>query len=300
MFKSMSGYAYCSGETDIGLLEISIKAYNNKYCDISIKSPNFLNEIEQELIALIREKLKRGKIYVNLLFSEYKINTIAVNSNVLIQYINELKKINELMRAEKSLFSNSIDLTNLLRLPEVINQNYQNKIEIEKIKMQVTTLLLKTLDALDNMRIKEADNLLSSIQNYINEIKQNIEIIKQELPKALINYKEKLHKIINECRQDLQSDNLEKKIMCELSLFADKIDVSEELERLKSHLLQFEKLLNKKDDEPIGKTLEFLVQEIQREINTCSVKSMNAEISQRVVNIKNLLEKIKEQIMNIV
>ncbi len=291
----MTGYARTAKSGQIGNIDIIIKSVNNKNCEVTVKSPKILFELENEIINKVKQKLQRGKIYVFISITNCNDKKIVLNKCALKQYISEIKSLQK----ELTDYVFTVpEICSLMQLPEIIEIE-SLETDITDFKKDVFQVLDETLEKIDKMRINEGINLLMPFLSYINQIKNFVEIIKKEVPVSLENYKIKLEKLLNELYFSCVEDK-EKKIMAELGLYADKIDITEEIDRLSSHLDECEKLLNNKSSEPVGRTLEFLVQELNREINTSGVKSNNYVISQAVINVKSLIDKIKEQSMNIV
>ncbi len=291
----MTGFAKTNKSVSFGNIDLTIKTVNNKNCEVSVKLPKLLFPYENEIISAAKQKLQRGKICIFIELTESENKKITINKIALKQCLAE---INSLKKEIPDLNLSCADFYSLLRLPEMIEiQN--NDITPENFKTEVLDILFETLEKLNIMRTGEGANLLPSILSYIAEIKNQIIVIKNEIPVSINSYKTKLEKIIGDIANSSIEDK-EKKIMNELGLYADKIDITEEIERLSSHLMECEKLLTAEDFIPVGRTLEFIVQELNREINTASVKSGSFAISQSVIVIKNLIDKIKEQSMNLV
>ncbi len=212
-----------------------------------------------------------------------------------MQYIEQIKKIQQISECKNT----PIGFYSLLRLPECIKTK-TSAFPIAEIKAQLFESLDNTYEIFDKMRMAEGKNLEVNIREYLENIKTNLEIIKSELPESINKRREKLTSIVKEIIVE-NSEDFERKIMVEIGFFVEKVDVSEELDRLSSHIFEFERIINLDETaEPSGRTLEFLLQEMLREINTCSVKSLSVKISHSAVAVKNSLDKIKEQIMNIV
>jgi len=296
MLKSMTGFAAADKQSAFGSVLITARAVNSKSCDVSLRLPQFLFEFETEFINLIKNRCKRGKLYV--VFDIEKNSDVKINFNdeIILQYVNHINELKNKLNDG----SNSIDYYSLLRLPECI-QIKSAALDSGTLKDTVETLLIEVIDKLEIMRKKEGANLTAVIHKHLDSIRENLDIIKSRLSESVKKYREKLTANVAEVMRSYEkSDDFERRLIMEISFYTEKIDVSEEIDRLTSHLKEFEKILETDDDsEPAGRTLEFLLQEMNREINTCGVKSPDSQISHSAVAIKNLLDKIKEQVMNI-
>lgn len=291
MLLSMTGYGKSRAVTSKGEFLIEAKSYNNRFLDVSIKLPKYLQPREFEIREICKEYLCRGKIYINIeSIAEQKTNSLfefELNKALLIN-----EKLQELRK--KLNIKSKIKLRDLLFFSShfIIEDSELNEEDYEKIKNGVREALID----LNNMRASEGEALKKDLNNRINfiyEKTKEIENINSNLAKEYFEkIKEKAYKLSEEITQ-INNERLE----FELALLAEKIDITEEIVRLKNHLNFFQETLNGLQE--AGKRLNFIAQEINREINTIASKTVSFEISKNVVIVKEEIEKIREQLQNI-
>jgi len=292
MIVSMTGYGKAEGQYGDKNYSIEIRSVNNKFCEISFKYPKFLYTKDFELKDTVRKKVSRGKlsVYVNVGTDKTDENVFKVDKENVKTYYNVLKDIRKTIGSKEK-----IKLEHILTFSEFIAKDVSNEIEEAEFKF-VIELLNKALDDLMDMKLKEGESLHDDIMSRVKMIEQESFIIEKI---SLANIKEERDKLFSKVELLLGDKKLidENRIEQEVVLLAEKLDISEECVRLRSHTKYFEEYAASK--ELAGRRLNFLTQEINREINTMASKSLNAEISQRVSALKEELEKIREQLQNI-
>lgn len=288
----MTGYG--RGESLQGLyrVKIEIKAVNHRYNDISVKMPRHINYLEDNIKKMIKSKINRGKVdlYLNL---EY-VDESAIEVKVDIPLAKSYKIALEGLIEELDI-DDSIRLNNLLNIPEVIKTE-RKELDEDLIWECIREAVEIALDNMMLMREQEGKELKVDIIYKLENIESSLFHIKERSPFVVIEYKEKLKDRIKE----LVDNNIsldEEKINSEVAFFADKSSIDEEIVRLNSHIKQFYSILE--ESEPIGRKLDFLIQELNREINTIGSKANDVIISKFIVELKSELEKIREQIQNI-
>ena len=270
--------------------QVEIKAVNHKYIDINIKLPRVISYLEDDIRKIVNSKIKRGKIDISILFENYSNegNDIRINTELAKMYIQNLKKL-----ADEENISANIEVTEITKFPDVltIKSNFDEK----QIKIELIQAVEDALEQLINMRQNEGNRISQDIFDKILQIeKKNEEIF--ELSTGLID--EYVVKLEARIKEILKTEELDKsRLMQEVVIYADKCSVEEEITRLRSHIEQLRGLIN--SDEPSGKKMDFIIQEMNREVNTIGSKANNLEIVNRVVDIKTILEDIREQIQNI-
>lgn len=290
MIKSMTGYGKSSLSISSRDYQVEIKAVNHKYIDINIKLPRVISYLEDDIRKIVNSKIKRGKIDISILFENYSNegNDIRINTELAKMYIQNLKKL-----ADEENISANIEVTEITKFPDVltIKSNFDEK----QIKIELIQAVEDALEQLINMRQNEGNRISQDIFDKILQIeKKNEEIF--ELSTGLID--EYVVKLEARIKEILKTEELDKsRLMQEVVIYADKCSVEEEITRLRSHIEQLRGLIN--SDEPSGKKMDFIIQEMNREINTIGSKANNLEIVNRVVDIKTILEDIREQIQNI-
>ena len=292
MIVSMTGYGKAEGQYGDRNYTIEIRSVNNKFCEITFKYPKFLYTKDFELKDTVRKKVSRGKIsvYISVGTDKNDENDFKVDKENVKTYFNVLKDIRKTIGSKEK-----IKLEHILTFSEFIAKDVTNELTDEEFKF-ILDLLNKGIDDLISMKIKEGESLQDDIMGRVKMIETEsaiIEKISQE------NIKEERDKLFVKVEQLLGDKKLvdENRVEQEVVLLAEKLDISEECVRLRSHTKYFEEYASSK--ELAGRRLNFLTQEINREINTMASKSLNAEISQRVSALKEELEKIREQLQNI-
>ena len=291
MIKSMTGYGRSIYENEGREYIIEIKSVNNRYSDINIKSPRSLNYLEEEIKKEILNNVARGKIDVYISFNNNSDlgKKINLNTEIAKKYIDELKKL-----ADETNIINNINIMDISRFPDVLNIRIEEEAE-EKIKEELLITLRKAIESFIDMRIKEGAKIKQDLEQRITQIEPNIKNISNISSGLVEEYIVKLEERIKEL---LKTDIIDKnRLAQEVVIYSDKCSVEEEITRLKSHISQFLNLLN--SEVAVGKKLDFLIQEMNRETNTIGSKANNLEITNYVVEIKTELENIREQIQNI-
>lgn len=290
MIKSMTGYGRATLSRNLREYQVEIKSVNHRYLDISIKMPKAISYLEEEIKKEISEKVKRGKIDV---FITYENNStegrdIKINTEVASLYINQLRKL-----AEKEKILSNIEVTEISKFPDVLTiKNNQDEDSIKQELIEVTKIAIENLL---QMRENEGNKIAIDLLERIEEIEQKSKEISQFSTGLIQEYVVKLEKRIKELLQNQEID--QSRLAQEVVIYADKCSIEEEITRLESHISQFKNLINQ--DTAVGKKLDFIIQEMNRETNTIGSKANNLEITNEVINIKTQLENIREQIQNI-
>ena len=290
MIKSMTGYGKSSLCINSREYQIEIKAVNHKYIDVNIKLPRIISYLEDEIRKYIISRIKRGKIDITITFENYGKdgNNIKINTELAKFYIESLKKL-----AEEENLSTEINVTEITKMPDVLT--IKNDINEDEIKQELLQVLKEATDQLIEMRKKEGTKISVDILNKIDQIEIKTNEILGLSTGLIEEYVVKLEARIKDL---LKTDELDKaRLMQEVVIYADKCSIEEEVTRLKSHISQLRNLIN--IDEPTGKKMDFLIQEMNRETNTIGSTSNNLDITNDVITIKTILADIREQIQNI-
>lgn len=291
MIKSMTGFGRSKYENEEREYTVEIKSVNNRYSDISIKMPRNLSSLEEKIKKQITTAISRGKIDVFITFinNSEKGKDIKINTELAKMYIKELKQL-----AKEGEIIDNINVTEVIRLPEVLNISLENDDE-ELILSELTVCTKTAIDSFIAMRETEGLKIKEDLQNRINIISKKIDKINSISTGLVEEYVVKLEKRINDILKTSVVD--ETRLAQEIVIYSDKCSIEEEITRLRSHILQFTNLLETSG--PIGKKLDFLVQEMNRETNTIGSKANSLEITNLVVDLKTEIENIREQIQNI-
>ena len=290
MVKSMTGFGQGTCLRENIECKVEIKAVNNRYLDVSIKLPKIISFVENDIRSLIAKRISRGKVDVFVTFEhssddEFEVN---VNKGLAHAYISALKDLAK----DYSLRDVSVDT--VANLQNLITINKKN-LDEELVRDVVLNASDNALDVLVEMRQKEGLNLKLDILSKLQTIEDLVCDIIENSKDIVLEYKQRLEQRIKDLTDNVKVDPA--RIETEVAIFADRCSIDEEIVRLKSHIEQFRQILQ--NDEPIGRKLDFLIQEMNRETNTTGSKANNLRITQVVVDIKSELEKIREQVQNI-
>ncbi|MFR3783843.1 MAG: YicC/YloC family endoribonuclease [Clostridia bacterium] len=290
MIKSMTGYGRAKLSKDDREYQIEIKSVNHRYLDISVRIPKQLSYLEETIKKEIAKKVKRGKIDVFVTFENNSLEgkEIKINTELAKAYIDELKKL-----VEKENILSDIQVTEISKYPDVLN--IQSSQDDEKITEEVLETITIATDNLVQMRETEGNKISEDLLKRLNIINKKVEEIAKLSTGLIEEYVVKLEERINEILKNQEIDKT--RLAQEVVIYADKCSIEEEVTRLNSHISQFKNLLN--SNEAIGKKLDFIIQEMNRETNTIGSKANNLEITNGVIDIKTEIENIREQVQNI-
>ena len=288
--KSMTGFGRARLERENRTYNIEIKSVNHRYNDITVKMPKGISYLEEKVKKEISSKISRGKVDVYITFdnnsSEGK--NIKINKEIASIYIKELKTL-----AQENDIKEDISVTEIFKFPDVLS--IENVEDEELIWSELYTCLDNAITSLMEMRKREGNKIKEDLEKRIEKISEKVNEITTYSTRLVEEYVVKLETRIKEI---LNTDVVDKdRLAQEIVIYADKCSVEEEITRLKSHMIQFKELINM--DTPIGKKIDFLIQEMNRETNTIGSKSGNLLITNLVIDIKTELEDIREQVQNI-
>lgn len=287
MARSMTAFARQELVKEWGVLTLELRSVNHRYLDISLRIPDELRNVEQKLRERIAEKLARGKVDVGLRFTRNESgNGDMLLDEALVQQIaNASRTIDHILYNPGSV--SSLDV---LRWPGVIKPT---KLDSNELNTTVLELLNATLNDMLQGREREGEKLAELIQQRCSAISDVIKEVKKRLPEIMQLWREKLLKRIQDASVEVDENRLEQ----ELVIIAQKTDVDEELDRLETHITEVERVL--KSEKPIGRRLDFLMQELNREANTLGSKSIDTETTKASVDLKVFIEQMREQIQNV-
>ncbi len=290
MIKSMTGYGRGNYENDGRMYTVEIKTINHRYNDVSVKLPRYLNFLEDNIRRYISKTINRGKVevYISLENMSDKGRNIKIDKVLAGTYINELRSLS----SEYSI-PDDITVMSLARMSDIIV--VENDAQEELYWQELQEAMSVAIKNIDEARSIEGKRLAEDIEARLNKISEYVNIVEKASEKLLDEYKVKLKNRINE----LGANNIvdENRIGIEIVLFADKSSICEEVTRLKSHIESFKNML--KSEGPIGKKIDFLIQEMNRETNTIGSKANSIGITNYVIEMKNEIENIREQVQNI-
>lgn len=291
MLKSMTGFGRAQKEIDGYLITVELKSVNHRYFEFSSRVPRQYGFLDEKLKSYINGKVSRGKIecYVTIEALNTDTADVVVNHTLATAYVNALKEIAETYELKDDFGASTIS-----RFPEVLVVRKSDEDE-EKLWGYVQEVCSEAIDKFVAMREVEGSKMKDDIYSRGQFILDCVSYIEERSPQTVKEYNDKLVERVHELLGDVSLD--ESRILQEVAIYADKVAVAEETVRLRSHIEQLNTFIS--SDEPVGRKMDFLVQEINRETNTIGSKANDVDIARKVVDIKAEVEKIREQIQNI-
>lgn len=289
--QSMTGYGRAEVSNEHVHLTVEARSVNHRFLDVSLRYPRLYAPLEARMKRLVSNHFARGRVEIKVVEQRSDEGRWALSLDYALaqQYYQAVQTLQDRLS-----LTGPIDLSTILNLREVVNLDEASE-DVEEIWKLAAKGLDDALQALKQMRLQEGAFLFRDLESRMQIVVDHIAAIRQRIPHVVTIYRQRLEQRVQELFQkfELDADRLGQ----EAILFAERSDVTEELTRLESHVLAFERLLT--SPEPVGRKIEFLVQEMHREINTIASKSNDADISQRVVEVKSEFERIREQIQNV-
>ena len=291
MIKSMTGFGRCEVQKDSRKFTVELKSVNHRYLDVNIRMPKKLNFFETAIRTLLKSYANRGKVDIFITYEDLSQTQVSVKYNAALaaEYMKYLKQMEEEFGLE-----NDVRVSTLSRYPEVFTMEEQSEDE-EELWNGLKEALEGAFTQFVETRKTEGENLKKDIISKLDLLSEQIGFIEERSPQIVAEYRAKLEDKMKELLADTQIE--ESRIASEVILFADKICTDEEVVRLKSHISHMRNTLEEKDE--IGRKLDFIAQEMNREENTILSKANDIEVSDRAISLKTEIEKIREQIQNI-
>ena len=291
MIQSMTGFGRCQKTLGSRDITVEIKAVNHRYLEFSSRLPRSLGFIEDKLNAQVQSRIARGKVEVSVTVAEQKgsASRVTLNEGLALSYLEELR-----IFARKNGLTDDLTLSDFCRLPDLFTTRMA-EVDEEALWRDISETADGALDSFIAMRRREGEKLSADLAAKLYNILTLVEAVERRSPETMEAYRQRLYKKLGELLADRQIDD--SRVLTEAALFADKVAVDEETVRLRSHIDQFRHILTL--EEPVGRKLDFLVQEMNREANTIGSKAQDAEMARIVVELKSEIEKVREQIQNI-
>lgn len=292
MIKSMTGFGRGKYENEGREYIVEIKSVNHRYRDISVRMPASLSFLEDKIRKVVSNKIFRGKIdvFVSIHDTSEKSKSIKINKEIAKIYISQLREL-----ADETGIMSNISVTDISKFPEVLNISNEDNEELYWQELLIA--LNEALDAFISMREVEGGKISEDLQTRMNEIKEKVSNISDYSAGLVEEYIVKLNTRIKELMNiDIVDEN---RLAQEIVIFSDKSSIEEELTRLNSHISQFLNLINTEENIAIGKKSDFIIQEMNREVNTIGSKANSINISKVVIELKTEIEDVREQIQNI-
>lgn len=291
MLKSMTGFGRCEIAQVDRKITVEMKAVNHRYCDISIKMPKKLSFFEAGIRNVLKQYIGRGKIDIYITYEDYTENNVCVkyNADLAREYYNNLEKM-----SKEFGIDNDIRVSALSRYPEVFSLEEQT-IDEKELWALVEEAVKGAASRFVDTRIAEGEHLKQDIISKLDGMLRIVDFIETRSPEVVNEYRNKLYAKVTELLADTKVE--ESILVTEVTVFADKICVDEETVRLKSHIINMKETLN--DNENVGRKLDFIAQEMNREANTILSKANDLEVTNKAIDLKTEIEKVREQIQNI-
>ena len=290
MVRSMTGFGRAKAEVNGLDITVEIKSVNHRYFEFSCRVPRAYSFLEEKIKSKLSAAISRGKVEVSILIDDNTENTtlVEIDREYTAAYLKAIKSL-----------SKEFGIKNDVKASALVGNNDIFKVKRQTIDDEVVTSAVFTVleDAVKNfisMRTVEGERLFNDVKTRTEYILEKVAFIEERSPKTVTEYRNRIEQKIKELLGDTTID--EQRILTEVAIFADKVAVAEETVRLRSHIKQFESLVSSSD--PVGRKLDFIVQEMNREANTIGSKAQDIEIAHTVVDIKSEIEKIREQIQN--
>jgi uncharacterized protein (TIGR00255 family) len=287
----MTGFGRSEIVNEERKIVVEIKAVNHRYCEMNVKLPKKLNYFETTIRTFLKDYIQRGKVDVFVTYEDYTKSNVCVkyNSDIAAEYVKYLGEMTNQFN-----LTDDVKTSVLARFPEVLSLEEQTA-DTDSIWEHLKEAITQAAEMFVESRIKEGDNLRADLTSKLDSMLDMVDFIEKKSPDIVSEYKAKITERINELLGNTAVDD--NRIAMEVTLFADKVCVDEEIVRLKSHIQQTRAILN--EGGSVGRKLDFIAQEMNREANTILSKSNSLEISDMGINLKTEIEKVREQIQNI-
>ena len=293
MIKSMTGFGRCEADINGREITVEVKSVNHRYFEFSCRTPRGYGFLDDKLKSYVNSRVARGKLdmYVTVGANDEAPSEVTVNHPLVSGYINAMKEISDTYGVE-----NDVTVVSLSRFPDVFTVHKPAEDE-EQITNDVLSVAKTALDSFITMRETEGEKMKADILSRANTILSIVGEIEERSPQTVAEYEERLLERIKQTLEDYEVEIDEQRVLTEVAVFSDKVAVAEETVRLRSHFEQLNKFLEY--DEPVGRKIDFIIQEMNREANTIGSKVQDAALAHKVVDIKSEIEKIREQVQNI-
>ncbi len=298
MLKSMTGFGRGQYEDENFSVTVEMKTVNHRYNEVAIRLPRFLNPLEDKIRKTILKTVNRGRIdvFINADYTSSENCTLKVDKNLAVAYHKALQEVGAAIGLEELNINSAQEVMYLSRCQDVINVK-EGFFDVETVWPKVEQAVKEALDNLVTMRETEGGNIYGDFIYRADLIAEKLTKIEERSPMVVEEYQAKLTDRLNNLLADHNITVEPERLLQEVAIFADRASITEEIVRLKSHIKQFKNIIN--SDQPVGRKLDFLIQEFNREANTIASKANDYTLAQIVVEIKAEIEKIREQIQNI-
>ena len=295
MIRSMTGFGAAAAEDSYGRYTLEIRSVNNKFFKAMVRLPDDLMSLEPDLESVVASRLKRGSVSVT---GRFVPGSAPLASQIDVAPARAA--VAQLLQAmpEELRERTQVDLGSLLAAPGVLATS-ANEDLIEHARGVFRELATEACEKVVEMRCREGEAVHGELTRFGKGMQEHLEVVEQLAPKVVEAYRDRLRTRVESLMAEVGSSLEEGDLIREVAIFAERSDVAEELARLSGHLVQYADLVNSDGSEPVGRTLDFLAQEMLREANTIASKSADVDISRRIVEVKGLIDRIKEQAQNV-
>ncbi len=291
----MTGFGEASRHINGVHYAVELRSLNNKYFKASIRLPERLQVFEAELESALRRRISRGSVTLTASFADTSASAaLEINHKALDRYIDQLKHSSAVDKGEVA-----IDLAALLALPGVLQQPAGDEDQLHEARAVLLELVSTACDHLISMRLREGSLLMEELHDHRDLIADRLGKIKDQAPRVIAEYENRLKQRMQEMIREAQLKVEPVELIREIATYAEKTDIAEEVSRLGGHIEQFSDLLAEPEEKPVGRTMDFLAQEMLREANTIASKSPDSLISRMIVEVKGTIDRIKEQVQNV-
>jgi uncharacterized protein (TIGR00255 family) len=291
MIYSMTGYAAVSDELPLGMLSIEIRSVNHRYLDVQFRLPDEFRSFEPGMRELVAARLTRGKVECRLGIQNTPASRVSLGLNIPL--LDQLVELDRRVRGRLPGAS-SLTVSDIIRWPGIVEADAMPP---EQLRDQAQTLMQRALAEFTASRAREGDKLKDLLLERVKRMEELVEKVKPRIPQLVLAYQERLATRLKDALKDVSVAVDEDRIRQEVVLFSSKVDVEEELSRLVTHLSETRRILSAGG--AVGKRLDFLMQELNREANTLGSKSVDIDVSQTSMELKVLIEQMREQVQNI-
>lgn len=300
MIRSMTGFGDASRSQDGVAYAVELRSLNNRYLKATVRLPEELLGLEPELESAIRKRLTRGSVTLTVHFKDTSAAAAyEINEAALRRYLSHLETVEKQALADLGEHGGvRLDLGSLLALPGIVQPPDQKGL-LERARPIIHELIDGACAKLVAMREAEGKGLAEDLTSHCRLIMERLERIEERAPHVVEEYHQRLRDRINELLARAQLEANQVDLVREVALYAERCDISEEVQRLRAHLEQFQQMVESPEYESVGRRLDFVVQEMLREANTIGSKANDAQISQTVVEVKGAIDRIKEQVQNV-
>ena len=300
MIRSMTGFGDASSESEGTHYLVEVRSLNNRYFKCSLRVAEAVAGLEAELESALRKRVSRGSFTLAVklrVAGERAVN--RVNETALMSYLAHLETVESRLKDGQGAVTTRIDLTNLLALPGVLEPSEDESELLDRARPVVLGLLDQAVDRLDQMRVTEGRQIADDLLKQRDQMGVYIDEVAARAPVVVEEYHAKLRARVDELIAKAQLKTNESDLLREVAVYADRADISEEIARTRGHLDHFQSVIEGNRGEAVGRTLDFIAQELLREANTIASKSNDAAISHAAVGMKSTIDRIKEQVQNV-